>query len=88
MQGYALKWPGRDLPHGTAIFRRRTDHASGDLQFVGLCRGVATLRRGADAERFIAFTGPSHMREALAVPKPMFTPRKVIHRPDDITVEK
>ena len=87
-QGYVLKWPGKALPLGTPIFRIREGRNAGDLQFVGLARGLARLRRGARTETFITMTGPSHMRAALAAPKAMFRPRQVKHRPDDITVIK
>ena len=88
VEGYALAWPGRELPEGTGIFRVRTGRNAGDLQFVGLARGLATLTVDGTKRRYIGFTGPARMREALATPKPMFRPRRVEYRPDGITIIK
>ncbi len=86
--GDALRWPGRELPAGTGIFRERTGRNSGDLQFVGLARGLATLTTNGKERRYITFTGPTRMREALATPKPMFGKRLIKHRPDGISISK
>ncbi len=86
--GYALKWPGRDLPAGTGIFRIDTGRNEGDLQFVGLASDLVEHRSDAGVTRYITFTGPARMREALATPRPMFTVRPVKHRPDGITIRR
>lgn len=88
VKGYALEWPGRNLPAGTGIFRIRTGRNFGDLQFVGLASGLATLTSGAGSTSYVTFTGPARMREAMATPKPMFKPYRVKHRPDGISVHK
>ena len=86
--GYALEWPGVELPLGTGIFRVRTGRNAGDLQFVGLANGLATLTSAAESKRFITFTGPARMREALATPRPLFKPSRIKHRPDGISIRK
>ncbi|MCB9869388.1 MAG: hypothetical protein H6836_03180 [Planctomycetes bacterium] len=86
--GYALEWPGRALPRGTGIFLEDTAERAGQLTFVGLASGLATLRRGNQEKRFITFTGPARMREALAVPRPSYAPREVRHRPDGISISR
>lgn len=88
VEGYAIAWPGRELPRGTGIFRVRTGRNAGDLQFVGLASGLATLTVDGAKRRYIGFTGPARMREALATPKPLFPPRKIEYRPDGIIIIK
>ena len=88
VEGYALKWPGRDLPAGAGIFLVRDDKFAGELKFVGLATGLATRAGPNGTEKFITFAGPARIREALALPRPMFRKRKVIHRPDGISVAR
>jgi len=88
VKGYALDWPGRDLPRGTAIFTYGTGRSSGDLIFVGLASGMATLNSGGAKTRFITFAGPARMREALTHAKLMFRKHEIKHRPDGITISR
>lgn len=88
VKGYALDWPGRDLPAGTAIFTYQTGAHAGELTFVGLASGLATLDIGGTKTKFITFAGPARMREAMANAKPLFQRRKVIHRPDGISISR
>jgi hypothetical protein len=86
--GYALRWPGRTMPAGTGIFVVRAGQNAGDLHFAGLANGLVTVTTATGSKRYITFTGPARMREAMATPKPMFKPHKIKHRPDGISVKK
>jgi hypothetical protein len=88
VEGYALQWPGRPLPAGTGIFTYGSGHLADELTFVGLANGMATLAGDGAPTRYITFTGPARMREALATPRPIFHKREVIHRPDGISVAR
>ncbi len=87
-EGHVLQWPGRELAAGSAIFRIRTGQNAGALQFVGLANGIATLTANGRERRYITFTGPTRMREALATPIPIFPSNRIKHRPDGISVRK
>lgn len=88
VKGYAIDWPGQDMPEGTGIFTNLTGVDKGKLAFVGLATGIAKLHSGGTETKFITFTGPARMREAMANAKPVFQKRKVIHRPDGITISR
>lgn len=88
VKGYALDWPGRGLPRGTAIFTYGSGSTAGDLIFVGLASGMATLDIEGTKTRFVTFAGPSRMREAMANAKPLFRKHQIKHRPDGITISR
>ncbi len=88
VSGYAIDWPDRDLPEGTGIFTYRSGAQAGELTFVGLASGMATLNQNGTTTKFITFTGPARMREALATPRPLYKKREVIHRPDGISISR
>ncbi len=88
VKGYAIDWPGQDLPEGTGIFTHITGVNERGLAFVGLATGIAKLNIAGDETKFITFTGPARMREAMANAKPVFQKHKVIHRPDGITISR
>ena len=46
------------------------------------------LQSATGKARYITFAGPARIREALAMPRPMFKDRKVKHRPDGISVAR
>jgi hypothetical protein len=75
-----VAWPGRDLPAGTGVFVRDDE----GLAFVGLIAG----RVDAGGARYLVHTGTTALREALLTAKPHREPRRVVHRPDDMTIEK
>jgi hypothetical protein len=82
VEGPALEWPGEDLPVGTGIFTR--DRRTDAYRFVGLVSG--TLAMGDS--RYVLFTGPDAMREALLAPRTFPKRYQVKYRPDDISVLK
>lgn len=84
VQGDALADPGTDLPPGAAIFARD----EGDLRFVGLVAGLATVEGGTGRRRFYPFAGLDRVRELLAIPEVHPADATTHFRPDDITVTR
>jgi len=80
VDGDVVAWPGRDLPAGTGVFVR--DERG--LHVVGMIAGRLEL----GDERYLVHTGISAWREALLTAKPRRPERHVVHRPDDITVDR
>ncbi|MEZ5962575.1 MAG: hypothetical protein R3F56_01900 [Planctomycetota bacterium] len=80
IEGDAVDWPGRELPAGTGVFAR-TD---GGLRVVGMIAGSIEV----GDQRYLVHTGTTALREALLTARPQREPRRVEHRPDDITIDK
>jgi hypothetical protein len=75
-----VAWPGRDLPAGTGVFAT-TDRG---LALVGMIAGSVEVA----GERYLVHTGTTALRDALLTAKPSREPRRIVHRPDDITIDK
>ncbi len=87
IQGDLLKDPGQRFPVGTPLF---IYHPVEDkYYFVGLIAAEAVLtNENGSSEKFVAFTGIDRLREMYLTQSPYTVPRKVKHRPDDISVHK
>lgn len=81
IDGDVLVHPGRELPHGAAVFAETQNDG---LQFVGLVAAKATL----GDETFYVFAGPDRIRELLAVPEQHPIDLVPKYRTDDISVMK
>lgn len=78
--GDLVVWPGRDLEAGTGVFV----YGERGLALVGMIAGSVQL----GDQRYLVHTGTTALREALLAAKPSREPRRVVHRPDDITIDK
>ncbi len=84
VQGDVLADPGRTLPPGAALFVRE----AGQLLFVGLVAGVATVEGNGDNKRYYPYAGIDRLRELLAVPELHPSDTATRFRPDDISVTR
>lgn len=79
VDGDVLDAPDVELPLGTGVFKE----ADGRLHFVGLVAATADLEDASlGSRRFVLFTGPDRLAEALAVPERTSTPPQIKYRPD------
>lgn len=78
--GDVVAWPGRDLPAGTGVFARTEE----GLRVVGMIAG----RIEVGGERYLVHTGTGALREALLTAKPYREPRRIVHRPDGLSIDK
>jgi hypothetical protein len=84
VEGDVLADPGQPLPAGAAVLA----DVDGNLRFVGLVTGKATLEAGGDRRQYYTFAGVDRVRELLAVPEVWPTDYEVHYRPDDIIVRR
>lgn len=84
VRGDVLQDPGEALPAGAALFVRER----GDLLFLGLVAGKASLQGAPGSGEYYVFAGVDRVREMLAVPEVHPTDYETKFRPDDITVRK
>lgn len=84
VEGDVLADPGTPLPPGAAIFALDR----GDLRFVGLVSGHATLAGKGGARSYYTFAGVDRVRELLAIPELHPADYSTHFRPDNISVER
>lgn len=80
IDGDVVVWPGRDLPAGAGVFA----HTDDGLRLVGMIAGSVEVA----GQRYLVHTGTTAWREAMLTALPRREPRRVVHRPDDITIDK
>lgn len=85
VHGDVLTATDEPLPTGATVLRKADD---GNLHFVGLVAGKATVDGGPAAGSYYVFAGGGRLREMLAMPQPHPVDMTPKYRPDDIRVMK